>query len=180
MSESAAVQDIPEDAKAVEPRKPTKLELKRQQIFQDRMKRKISDGLTPEQAYAAIQKEDWERLPADKKIAMMQVSFSQSLENVGRDLARLHDNQKDLADVMDVNFRAYGKMFVRLGIPDDEQVKMIKECEDEVRVEREAFLAQQAVKQKAEAEEAQKKELAETVDQPGETKVPDGATVFGG
>lgn len=177
MSENA-VQAVPEALTPVNPPEPkkSKVDLKREEIFRDRMKRHINAGKTPEQAYAAIQKEDYDRMPAGEKLELMRRSFAASLENVSRDLAMLHENQKDLADVMDVNFRAFAKMLVKLGVTETEQVVLTKEVEEEIRAEREAFQA----KRKAEAEAAQKAELSKQVDQAGEVKVPEGAQVFGG
>src|SRR5690606_40114760 len=39
--------------------------------------------------------------------------FASSLEGVASDLSMLHGNQKDLADVMDLNFKAFGKMLAK-------------------------------------------------------------------
>lgn len=179
MSENA-VQEAPETATPVEPRKLSKADLKRQRIFQERMQRHIAAGKTPEQAYEAIQREDYERLPLDKKLEIMRRSFAQSLENISNDIAKLHDNQKDLADVMDVNFRAFEALLGTLGVSTEKMKEALKAAEAEVRGERDAQRAQKEQEVKSAKEQAEKEELAESVDQPGTPTVPEGATVFGG
>jgi hypothetical protein len=158
-----------------EPKK-SKTDFKKEEIFKERMRRHINSGKTPEQAYMAIQKEDYDRMPVGDKLELMRRSFASSLESMAKDVAMLHDNQKSLADVMDINFRAFDKMMVKLGISSEDQATLITEVQAEIVAEREALQAQRA----AAVEEAKKAELVKKVDVAGEVKVPEGAQVFGG
>ena len=175
------VQSIPDDADVnqVQQKRPTKLELKRQQIFQERMQRHIAAGKTPEQAFAAVQKEDYERLPVADKVKRLEGLLFGNIQGLAKDLSLLKQNQTSLADVMDVNFRAFEKMLTKLGLPAEEQRKLFEEAEAEVKAELDARRAAIEANQKLATEEDEKKELAASVDQPGTPVVPDGAAVFG-
>jgi hypothetical protein len=142
VSEENVAQDIPApdqptlvDAPKVI-NKPSKIDQKRQKIFQDRMKRFMSKGMTPEQAISAMQREDYDRLPPDQKIRRLESALVGNFQQVARDIGLLRQNQNDLADVMDVNFRAFEKMLIKLGVPSEDQKALLKEAEDEIRAER--------------------------------------------
>jgi hypothetical protein len=163
------------------PKKLTKFEQRKQQILTDRMKRHVAAGKTPEQAYAAIQREDYDRMPVDDKVKRLEGMLVGNIQSLSNDVSMLHKNEKDLADVMDVNFRAFERMMVKLGLPLEEQRKILVEVEAELRAELEARTAARATQQRMAEEEAKKEVLATTVDEPGEAqKAPEGATIFGG
>jgi hypothetical protein len=158
----------PEDSVEVkaEPRQPTKLEMKRQQIFVDRMKRHMANGLDQRAAAAAIAREDYERLPVDQKLSRIERVFSQAHQGLATDVQKVHSNQVDLADTMDVNFRAFGKMLEKLGLKGEDQ----KACFDEA-------VAELTAEHKA----AESAEVAAQVETAGEAPEPaEGSTVFGG
>lgn len=177
MNENGEVREIEEAPQALnEPKKPTKLELKRQQITQERIQRKMTSGMSFEAAVAAVQREDYENLSPAEKIKRLEAAIISNLQKLARDISLLSDNQRDLADVMDVNFRAFEKMLAKVGLAPDAQHALMEEAAAEVQAEREARVR----KQQADQEEAKKRALAEEVDAPGTTEIPEGATVFGG
>ena len=141
---------VPETATLVDPPKSkvSKIDLKRQKIFQDRMKRFLAKGLTVEQAVDAIQREDYDRLPPDAKIKKLEGALIGNFQQIARDITLLKQNEDSLADVMDVNFRAFGKMLSKLGLSVEDQQAIFKEAETEFKAEREAA----AAAAKAEAE----------------------------
>ena len=178
---------IPEDATPIaesqKPPKLSKIQEKKQRIFQDRMQRHIAAGKTPEQAFAAINREDYDKLPLDQKIKRLEGMFIGNIQGLARDLATLKQNEVNLADVMDVNFRAFEKMLVKLGLGVAEQRQLLIEAEAEVRAEMEARKVAEAAAQKQATEDAKKGELAASIDQPAPegapAQMPEGASVFG-
>jgi hypothetical protein len=182
------VQDVPasEEAQieAVPQKKPSKIERKRQQIFQERMQRHLNQGKTSEQAFAALQKEDYERLPVDAKVKRLEGILLGTLQRLANDISALRTNQTYLADAMNVNFKGFEKMLRHLGVDDATQKKFMAEAEAELKAEWEAREAARAAAAKQAQEEATKQEIAETVDEPAPAgqvaPVPEGATVFGG
>ena len=172
MSEENVAQDIPApdqptlvDAPKVA-NKPSKIDQKRQKIFQDRMKRFMSKGMTPEQAINAMQREDYERLPADAKVRRLESALVGNFQQVARDIGLLRQNQNDLADVMDVNFRAFEKMLIKLGVASEDQKALLKEAEDEIRAERLSAQLQ------AKAEEMAQQQGQEQMPPPDDEPMP--------
>lgn len=145
MSDESAAQEMheempepPDQATLVDPPKSkvSKIDLKRQKIYQERMQRHIAKGKTPEQANEAIRREDYERLPPNEKINRLERALVGNFQAIAQDIAVLKDNQNSLADVMDVNFRAFEKMLLKLGVPVEEQKAMLQAAEAEIRAER--------------------------------------------
>jgi uncharacterized protein YoaH (UPF0181 family) len=167
MNEAHMQEEVPvDDSVEVRTKAPSKMEQKRQQIFIDRIRRHMAAGMTQEQAVAAIAKEDYERLPVDAKLARIEKVFSNAHAGLANDLNQVHANQVDLADTMDVNFRAFGKMLERLGLKPEDQ----KACFDAAAAE---INAEQAA--------AKKEHLQASIDTGGDEApaVPEGATVQG-
>lgn len=154
-----------------EAQKSTKIDQKKQQILVDRMRRHIAAGKTMEQAFAAIQREDYERLPLTDKVKRLEGMLVGNIRGVAQDISTLRQNEKTLADVLDVNFRGFEKMVTRLGLPVEEQRKLLTEAEAEIK-------AEWAAQEEAKKEQQLKKEI----DEPAREvlKPPEGATVFGG
>jgi hypothetical protein len=179
-------------------KQPNKIELKRQQIFIDRLKRKMGeptkDGKTKtqQQALAEIANEDYERLPADKKIKRLESIIAGITKQLGQDLGGLHRNDAAIADAFDINYRGLSKMFRHLGITDEQEKAFMKEAQAEFARDRQAKLEAEL---KASAEKMHKaKEADEKAKMEAEasktgsaepnkeekTHVEEGATVFGG
>lgn len=171
MSDSEPIQEVPESAELLNrpERKASKLELKKQQIMQDRVQRHMANGLTLEQAIQKIQREDYDQLPIDSKLKRLEGMLVGNVQGIAKDITLLRQNQTELADVLDVNFRAFEKILAKMGIPVEDQRTILAEAEAEWKAE-----------QKASKEEAAKKEVAANVDKAGEAAMPNGATVFGG
>lgn len=166
---------IPEGGIIEKPRPPSKADLKRQQIFQERMQRLVGKGLSPQQAVERIQREDYERLPPNEKIKRLEGAIVGNFQAVARDVHMLRANETSLADIMDVNFRAFEKMLVKLGLPVEEQRKLLVEAEAEIKAEQAARQAQEAAAQ----EQANQQAVQASIDVPGPQELPEGATVFG-
>lgn len=157
-------------------KKLSKIEQKRQQILAERIQRKMGLGMTADQAVAAIKREDYENLPAGDKIKRIESAMISNIKKIAGDIRTLNDNQNQLADIMDVNFRAFERMLTKLGIPLQEQLDTMTAVVEEIKVERDA----RAAKQEAAKEEAKKEDIVASVDQAGEAAaIPEGATVFG-
>lgn len=172
---NAEIQDAPEDVQELEARKPNKFEQKRQKILAERIQRKIAKGMSPDNAVASIQREDYEALPDSDKIKRLESAMIHNFQRLAGDINTLKSNQDQLADIMDVNFRAFEKMLLKLGIPLQEQLDTMTLVAEEIKTEREA----RAVAKQVEEEEAKKASLVDSVDQSGTPEVPEGATVFG-
>lgn len=190
--------EAPVELKKEELKKPSKLDQKRQQIFVDRMKRHMGKGLTQQQAMQAIQREDFEALPLDKKFSRLESIVSQSFQNLAQDVMGLNQSHMAIADAFDVNYRALQKMFIKIGLSQEEQAAFIKEAQSEVievRKKQQADMelaqlnqrraAQEAAEQKhVEAEMAKPKNAVIDVGTqaaPEEgASIPPEATVFGG
>lgn len=179
MSENEALQEAPEQPTPIaeEPRRPSKQEAKRHQIYMERIRRHINAGKTAEQAVALVEKEDWERTPVSKKIDFLRGMIMGNVRKLAEDINTLHANQKDLANVMDVNFRAFERALIKAGVAQEDIKQLLAESEAEILAERQAAIAAK----RKEQEEAQKQQLVKEVDEPGEAApTPEGATVFGG
>lgn len=164
----------------VPPQKLSKADLKRQEIFRQRMARLMSKGMNEQQAFERIQREDYERLPVIERVKKLEGAFMGNVQAIARDIHLLRQNESALADVMDVNFRAFEKMLVKLGLPVEEQRKLLVEAEAEIRAEREAAEAARQAAQAQQQEQAAQETVQEAVDVPGTPEIPEGATVHGG
>lgn len=158
-------------------RKPSKADLKRQQIFLDRMKRKVNEGLTVQQAAQAIAQEDYDRLPIEQKMRNLESTVAGVANGFRQDCLRLEQNDRILADSMDVNFRAFQLILRKLGVSDEDQKAAVKTAVEEIKAERAAREAAAA----AAAEAQEKKTATEGADVAGEPPPPpEEATSFGG
>lgn len=191
-----AAPEIQTELKRDDPKKPTKLDMKRQQILQDRMKRHMGRGLTQQQAFQAMQREDFEAMPLDKKFSRLESIVSQSFQNLAQEVMGLSQSHMAIADAFDINYRAIQKLFAKLGISSEDQKVYIEEAQKEVIESRkkqraDAELAQlnqrreaQEVSEKLKVEaELQKKDsgVVSNGAQPSEgAEIPKEATVFGG
>lgn len=103
------------------------------------------------------------------------------LQSLAQELANLQHNDQVLADAMDANFRAITKIFVKLNVPQEEQAKLLIECDAEIKAERKAKAEARAAAAKKAQEVAEKKEVVAEVGKAGEpAPPPEGATEFGG
>lgn len=174
---------------------PTKLELKRAQAHMERVKRMINKGMDPSKVEAAIAEEDYRALPVERKFEMLLHSVKSAIGGFAGDINELRHNDGIISDVIDVNARAFSKIFTKLGISLEEQSTLIKEADAEIRAEFQKRLddrneAQRQVL-KDQAEKAEKKTLddlkkAEAKDGVSPEQIPadpnpipEGATTFG-
>jgi hypothetical protein len=184
--------ESPVELKKDEPKKLSKIDQKRQQIFFDRLKRHMGKGLTQEQAIQAMQQEDYNAMPLEKKFQGLERLVSQSLRNLSNDIMIMSQNHMAISDAFDINYRAIQKAFIKLGLSNEEQGVLIAEAQKEViearKKEMEArdnarSAAQQAQREAVEkaaveAELASKGKVQEPA--PEGSEIPKEATVFGG
>ena len=185
--------EAPVELKKEEPKKLSKIDQKRQQIFMDKLRRFMGKGMTQEQAIQAIQKEEYDAMPLEKKFLGLERLVSQSFRNLANDIVGLSQNNMAISDAFDINYRAIQKIFIKLGISNEEQKVFIEEAQKEViearkkdmearaAAHKEVMKEQQAAGEKAEIEAALATP-AKTL-QPAEpegSEVPKEATVFGG
>jgi hypothetical protein len=150
----------------------SKLDEKKMRILQERRQRLLNRGVPPDKVDEVMQREDYERLPAADKVSRLESLIVSTVRGIQSDLNQLHQNQKFLADSMDLNFMAFEQMLMKLGLTGEQQ-KEIMAAAEQVFAQRE--------KERAEAEEAaQNASIEASVDEPGEAEVPEGATTFGG
>jgi transposase len=145
MSEAAEEPVIPTKARL------SKIDEKRQEIFRERVSRKMGEGKTEDQAVNAILREDYNALPLDQKFARLESMVSGTIQSLMSNINTLRQNERVVADAFDINYRAVEKMFKRLGIPEEEQNAIIDECRKNVIAERAQFMAEQEAAQQAQA-----------------------------
>jgi hypothetical protein len=177
-------------------KKPTAIEIKRQKIWMERFKRLLNKGVAKEKIPAILAKEDYDNMPLAEKFEQYKKTDLAMTRRLAGDINSLQYNDGVLADSMEVNFRAFAKMLVKLGLSSEDQKALVKEAEDEIKAEREKKIEQQKLaaemRMKA-AREAQEKKVKEellkaegkeaSLDQgppPEEIPPPEEATVFGG
>jgi hypothetical protein len=187
---------------SIKGKKPNKIELKRQEIFMQRLMRKIKDGKTPEEAQAEINREDYAAMPIDKKVMRLEKLIADVNRANVNDFNALRHNDGVIGDTIDLNNRAIQKMFLKLGITNEQQKEIIAEATkelEEARVEEaKRRMEAQAAQAKAKAEVAAKatagnsdkakvatlaaiQELTkDSTPKELPTTVPEGATIFGG
>jgi len=189
-------------------KKPSKMEMKRQQIFFDRMKRKmgemVDDGKggkrakSQQEALMEMQREDYEALPLPKKLERLEGMVTGFMQRVGQDMMNLRRNDGAIADAFDMNYRAIGAMFTHLGINPEQQKEFMSAAREQFENDRKAKMeadakaaqdraqAQQAAMEKARMDAAAAQTPAEekaeqaAAPSPVEAKVDEGATVFEG
>lgn len=120
------------------PQRVSKLEQKRQQIFNDRIQRYMGQGMSQQDAIARVQREDWERTPAEEKLKRFEGILFGNIEGLAKDMTLLKQNQEMLANIMDVNFKAFDKVLRKLGVSEEEQKKFVDEAIQEVHAEQQA------------------------------------------
>ena len=163
-----------------EPRRPNKIDEKRQKIYRERMQRHIAKGLSAEQAHRKVMEEDYARLPIDQKMRLLEQSVMGAVQRLAQELESLQHNDRVIADALDVNFKAITKALLKQGVPGDDLAAFLKEAEEEIRTDREARRAAYEAAQQAAIQAQQQKQVEQTIDKPGEAPVPDGATTFEG
>lgn len=192
----SSVDTAPEEIveiKKEEPKKPSKIDLKRQKIYMDRLKRKMGNGLTQAQALQVIQREDYDAMPVDKKLVRLEAMVSRGLQNLAEEMLGLSQNQHGIGDAFDINYRAIGKLFTKLGVTEEDQKAIMAEAQKEHLEARAAFLEARKAEQQKQAEEqraaaeqanvASELKNAETIKADGApegAEIPKEATVFGG
>lgn len=187
-----ASEPAPTELKKEEPKRPSKLDMKRQQILMDRVRRHMGKGMTQQQAFQAIQREDYEALPLEKKFARLETMVSQSFQRLAQEIMTVSQDQMAIGDAFDINYRGIQKLFKKLGVSDEDQKALIDEAQKEVIEERKKQHENRMAQMKA-AEEAAEKSRAEAelkkAEAPVKTngvheevgaEVPKEATVFGG
>lgn len=152
------------------PNKVGNIDKKRQQILIERIKRKINTGLTQEQALTEIRKEDYNKLPVEKKIRILEQFVAKIFKSISKDIEILMRNDNSIGQSFEINYNAIGKMFKEVGISEERQIEVNKECLEE-------FSAKEAAQKKT----SMIQEPPNEKDQPNEVAyVEEGATVFGG
>lgn len=182
--EQEIVSDVAQVEDALQhPKHPTKAELKRIQQYQERLRRFMNRGLNEEQARQAIAKEDWDNLSPDKKIAQLQHFMVQVFRGLQGDIDNLRHNDGELADSMDINFRAFARMAEKLGVSIEEQQAFVAQAVNEIQVEKDRLAAEQKAQEKKAQDSSDVstfKEEARLEDASGTPETPEGATEFGG
>lgn len=198
-AETPAVEAAPEapvELKKDEPKKLSKIEEKRQQIFMDRLKRKMStknkDGSekTQQQALQEMAKEDYDALPLQKKFERLEAIVAQSFRGMSQEVVNLGQNHAAIADAFNINYRAIQKMFVKLGLSPEDQRLYIEEAQTEVLAERREQMAKaqtDRLNQQRAAQDALEQQQVEAgmkkapaTEETGAPPPPPEATVFGG
>lgn len=178
----------PVELKKDEPRKMSKIDEKRQRILMERLQRKMGSGMSREQAIMAIQKEDFDALPLDKKFARLESVVANSLRGLSQEVMNLSQGHMAIADAFDINYRAIQKLFTKLGVTPEEQKAFIEESQKEVIEERKKIIETRQAQMQAERDAAEKarmeaeakpaeKQVAEPA--PEGSEIPKEATVFG-
>lgn len=156
-----------------EARKLSKGDEKRLRILQDRRQRHLNEGVPPEKVDEVIAREDYERLPVEKKIARLEGLLSATAQGLGKDIETLFRNQGVLLDTMDVNFTAFEMMVTDLGVSIEKQRSYVEAAREVVE--------QKKRDRQRQTNAAADKSLKDAAATPGEPPPPpDGATVFGG
>ena len=169
----------PEREEEMKVRKPTKAELKRAQVFQERVNRKVNKGMSQEQAFQEVQKEDHESQPLPQRMGKIESVLAGAFKEISQEMQSLRHNDGIISEAFDVNYRAIGKMFELLGIDKNKQKDIVEAAVKEMNEAREAAKKAQAeAKEKARFVEEIKSAKILTPDEV--VQAPAGATVFGG
>lgn len=175
-----------EGSTIAEPRKPTKIEIKRAQQREERRRRLINQGVPEDKVDQVMVNEDYNNLPLDRRFQDFRSQVVKAIQALSMDVMNLQHNDRVIADAMDTNMRAMSKCLNKVGVPTEDQAQIMKDVISELTEER-------AKQQQAIAEEQQKsveaqieEELASaergivSSEEPEGSPIPDGATVFGG
>jgi uncharacterized protein YoaH (UPF0181 family) len=179
---SPEVQPAPETAKSA---KPNKFQQKQIQKYVERLRRHMAKGLSEEKARQVMAKEDYDNLSPDKKIQRMESLISALFQGLQGDINNLRHNDSELADALDINFRAFAKMLLKLGVGIDEQKAAVAEAKAEIEAEQkkreEDRAAVEEEARKARDDAAAIAQAKEPSQEPAEAPaVPEGATEFSG
>lgn len=158
----------------------SKIDAKRQQIYDERRKRLLNAGVAPDKVDLVIAREDYDHLPLEKKVAHLENLLSRHSIALAQDLVTIRDNQVELANSFDTNFEAFAQMLLALGLSAERQ-KEIMEATSKLMAER----RQQVDAQRAsEAQKTEEEKVLATVDEPAPADEPEqpqeGVEVFGG
>jgi len=173
MSEEGTIQEAQEQVTEISSaKKATKQDLTRQKIYDERRQRHLNKGIPAERVDQVIAREDYERLSVEEKVKRLENNIGGALRQLAGELQNLRHNDGVIAEAMDVNFRALGKIFAQLGVSTEQQKAYLKDVAEEMQRERLAQQEQQA------AEQALKEAPQEVATAP--TVAPEAATSFGG
>jgi hypothetical protein len=170
-----------------------KITQKRQQIYMDRRNRLLASGVPADKVDMSLAAEDYHNLSDSQKIKRLEGILSSTFQNFAKELNNLRHNDTVLADAMDVNFKAFSKMLVKVGVPLEEQQTFIQDAQKEMNEERAMEIAAKHAATKAKAD-ASEKSRAEEALKEAESRIaadvaaeelsavptPEGATEFGG
>lgn len=171
-----------------EAKKLTKLDIKRMQAHEERRRRLINSGVSPEKVDSVIAAEDYSNLSVEKKMERLEKVVSRALQGFQQDIMALRHNDGVIADAMDINLKALARGLQKAGVTLEQQNEIIKAVEVELREEQRQEAEARALASKAAAEAREKA----TMEQEAATKptvggdeaepqdTPDGATVFEG
>lgn len=162
-------------------RRPTKLELKRAQIYQERRARAINNGVPEDKVDATLAAEDYKNSPLEEKFERFQNLAVHALQGLQQDILNLQHNDTVIADAMDINLKAMARALVHAGVDIGVQQNIMQEVEKEIHKEQQLQKAAREAAHKAASEKVEKQTIEKDIDKEAEPlPVPDGATVFGG
>ncbi len=104
---------------------PSKLEQRRQQQNQERIRRTMNkSNCTEEEATKTLQNEDFEALPLEQKFKLLNSGCNKVLQQVGKDIGALNYNICAVVNAMEATSIAHSKIFEKLGISKEEQAEI--------------------------------------------------------
>lgn len=169
------------------------IELKRQKIWKERYQRLANKGIDPKKIPIMLAEEDYKNKPLADKFEESKKLNTAITRRLAQDINGLQHNDVVLADSMDVNFRAFAKMLLKLGLSLEDQKTIIQETEKEIAEERQKRIEEARLAAAARAQKAQEKKAVEELNKPEgvapldpaatpaeSAPSPEGATVFGG
>lgn len=113
-------------------------------------------------ALRAIDRENYERLPAEKKILRLERMVSQMTQGIMGDLQALRHNDRIITEVFDVNLRSISLMFEHLGITKAKQAEILTQVQMEIeqeRIQSQQKQASEALTEEVDAEPGTEDEL---------------------
>lgn len=164
-------------------RKPTKVELKRAQIYQERRARAINNGVPEDKVDATLAAEDYKNSSLEDKFTRFQNLAVHALQGLQQDILNLRHNDTVIADAMDVNLKAMARALEHAGVDIATQQGIMQDVEKELQKEQQMQKAAREAANKAAREKNEKKTVESEIDKPSDeapVPLPDGATVFGG
>jgi hypothetical protein len=159
---------------------PSRADLKRARIWQERRQRKMNEGVPEDMVDQVLAREDYDRLPVEEKLRRHESFVAGGIERLAQEMTNLHHNDSVLAEAMDMNFKAMSKMLEKLGIPREEQQVFMQQAIEEVTKEREERQAAHAAEATRVAEARARQAAAAGVNAGGDASPPPEATSFGG